>query len=417
MFDFVTLGDHISIQKGKAPLATGYSGPGAKPYLNPEYLRGRANAELAKPGLDAVHVRDGDTILLWDGSNAGEFFKAKSGLAASTMAKITPDELFKPAYFFHVTKHAEPYLKGQTNGTGIPHVDRELLEAIRVFCPVPAEQLRLAEILDTLDTAIHETEAIIAKLKAIKQGLLHDLLTRGIDANGELRPPQAEASHLYKESPLGWIPKDWELHKVSGLTRVTVGHVGPIEAHFCDFDSGVPLISTTSIGSDGCLRGEHRHVSFEFDRTHVNSHLSAGDLVVARHGKSGTAAVVPFSIESAQSLNVVIVRSSPLFVSSYLVAVLNHPATRSRLLGDQAGSVQPIVGTRALASLEVALPSLHEQQATWGRLEAYTQSINGEVQLAAKLHEARKGLMDDLFTGRVRVTPLLAEAAQQPGSA
>jgi hypothetical protein len=51
-------------------------------------------------------------------------------------------------------------------------------------------------VLDTLDTAIHETEAIIAKLKAVKQGLLHDLLTRGIAANGELRPPQAEAPHL-----------------------------------------------------------------------------------------------------------------------------------------------------------------------------------------------------------------------------
>jgi type I restriction enzyme S subunit len=42
----------------------------------------------------------------------------------------------------------------------------------------------ISEVLDTLDTAIHETEAIIAKLKAVKQGLLHDLLTRGIDANG-----------------------------------------------------------------------------------------------------------------------------------------------------------------------------------------------------------------------------------------
>ncbi len=71
-------------------------------------------------------------------------------------------------------------------------------------------------VLDTLDTAIHETEAIIAKLKAVKQGLLHDLLTRGIDANGELRPPQAEAPHLYKQSPLGWIPKEWETSSVVG---------------------------------------------------------------------------------------------------------------------------------------------------------------------------------------------------------
>ena len=53
-----------------------------------------------------------------------------------------------------------------------------------------------------------ELAQVIAKLKAVKRGLLHDLLTRGIDANGELRPPQAEAPYLYTKSPLGWIPKD-----------------------------------------------------------------------------------------------------------------------------------------------------------------------------------------------------------------
>src|SRR5690606_28997388 len=77
-----------------------------------------------------------------------------------------------------------------------------------------AEQRAIAQILDTLDTAIRETEALIGKLKAVKQGLLHDLLTRGIDANGELRPPQSEAPQLYKESPLGWIPRGWEVVEV-----------------------------------------------------------------------------------------------------------------------------------------------------------------------------------------------------------
>ena len=74
-----------------------------------------------------------------------------------------------------------------------------------------AEQVKIAEVLDTLDTTIRQTEAIIEKLKQVKQGLLHDLLTRGIDANGELRPPQSQAPHLYKDSPLGWIPTEWDV--------------------------------------------------------------------------------------------------------------------------------------------------------------------------------------------------------------
>ena len=60
--------------------------------------------------------------------------------------------------------------------------------------PVPpiAEQRRIAEILDTADEAIRSTERLIAKLEQAKQGLLHDLLTRGIDDTG--RPPRSQLS-------------------------------------------------------------------------------------------------------------------------------------------------------------------------------------------------------------------------------
>ena len=68
--------------------------------------------------------------------------------------------------------------------------------------PVPslAEQHAIAQVLDTLDKAIRKTEALIDKLKAVKQGLLHDLLTRGIGANGQLRLPQSEAPQIGRAS-------------------------------------------------------------------------------------------------------------------------------------------------------------------------------------------------------------------------
>ena len=40
---------------------------------------------------------------------------------------------------------------------------------------------------------------------------MHDLFTRGVTPDGNLRPTRAEAPQLYKESPLGWIPKEWEV--------------------------------------------------------------------------------------------------------------------------------------------------------------------------------------------------------------
>jgi type I restriction enzyme, S subunit len=72
-------------------------------------------------------------------------------------------------------------------GTKMPRTSWRDLRQIEVFIPdSETEQRRIAEILDALDTAIRETETLIAKLRKIKAGLLHDLLTRGIDVNGEL---------------------------------------------------------------------------------------------------------------------------------------------------------------------------------------------------------------------------------------
>lgn len=89
----------------------------------------------------------------------------------------------------------------------LPSVNQKQLHGIPIPSLGAGNEDQAVEILDTLDTAIRETEALIDKLKAVKQGLLHDLLNRGIDANGQLRPQQSEAPQLYKVSPLGWIPR------------------------------------------------------------------------------------------------------------------------------------------------------------------------------------------------------------------
>ena len=113
------------------------------------------------------------------------------------------------SFYLHLFDKVQPELVRRASGTTFLEISGAEFSSIEVPSPSQDEKRLIIEILDTLDTAIFETEAIIAKLKAVKQGLLHNLLTRGVDSNGELRPPQAEAPHHYKESPLGWIPKEW----------------------------------------------------------------------------------------------------------------------------------------------------------------------------------------------------------------
>ncbi|MCG5517486.1 MULTISPECIES: restriction endonuclease subunit S, partial [unclassified Ectothiorhodospira] len=93
------------------------------------------------------------------------------------------------------------------------------LKKLSVFTPPLPEQRLLARILDTLATQIQKTEALIAKLEKVKEGLIHDLLTRGIDENGQLRPSPEQAPELYKDSPLGLIPSGWDLLTLGEISQ------------------------------------------------------------------------------------------------------------------------------------------------------------------------------------------------------
>ena len=101
-------------------------------------------------------------------------------------------------------------------GTRMPRTSWPKLKEFLVRIPPLPEQRRIAEILDTVDDVIQQTEALIAKLKLMKAGLLHDLLTRGIDENGELRDPEAHPEQ-FKDSPLGRIPREWRLAKLGDI--------------------------------------------------------------------------------------------------------------------------------------------------------------------------------------------------------
>ena len=112
------------------------------------------------------------------------------------------------------------------------------------------EQRKIARILSTVDDLIERTEALIAKYRAIKQGLMHDLLTRGVDASGRLRPPREEAPGLYRESAVGWVPREWEIRPVGDFTlSSSFGPRFPSSAY--SENGNVATLRTTDLDDEG----------------------------------------------------------------------------------------------------------------------------------------------------------------------
>jgi type I restriction enzyme S subunit len=117
-------------------------------------------------------------------------------------------------YFIFAFDHIRSRIESISVGSTVKGIRLEQLLNFEIFTPPLPEQAKIAEILSTVDRAIAQTEALIAKQQRIKTGLMADLLTRGIDEHGNLR---SEATHAFKDSPLGRIPVEWEVQDLKSV--------------------------------------------------------------------------------------------------------------------------------------------------------------------------------------------------------
>lgn len=266
-----------------------------------------------------------------------------------------------------------------------------------------AQQKRIAEILSTVDEAIEQTEAMIAKTQQIKAGLMHDLFTRGVTADGKLRPPREEAPHLYKESPLGWIPKEWEAPLLDNVATRGSGHT-PNQSHPEYWNGGVKWLSLAD--------------SWRLDRTYVSETekeisdsglanssavlLPAGTVIVSRDGsRLGKSGIL--GVDMAISQHFIAWTCGPSLDNVFLFWTLQY---RKRELENVAtGSTIPTIGLQFFKRLRVGLPRDIQEQEAVGQILLSTHAdfichdLNRE-----KLVLLKSGLMHDLLTGRVPVT-------------
>lgn len=403
----------ITLKKGKTPVEQPYFGQDAELYLTPEYLRGKASAESVRPGANAIRVVDGDTIVLWDGSNAGEFFRARNGILASTMSLINPNDDFDKNYFFYAVKNREFYLKAQTSGSGIPHVDKEILEGLEIFQFSKPEQAKIAEILSFVDRAIEQTEALIEKQQRIKTGLMQDLLTHGIDKNGNLR---SEETHEFKESLIGRIPVEWEVE--------TLGQViGPIISGWSPNCDNVPIsegewgvLKTTAVVWEGYDPNENKRLPSDLDGVQ-SIEVQLDDILITRKGPVERVGVVVHVNKAQPKLMIpdTVFRTRLLedsgIIPAFLPCALGCVAVQSDWSKKKIGlaDAQVNLNHSILRNTLFPKPKPEEQHLIIKFAANISEHLFAELSTLHKLKSLKTGLMQDLLTGKKRVTVLLKE--------
>jgi type I restriction enzyme S subunit len=275
---------------------------------------------------------------------------------------------------------------------------RELLVAV----PPPQEQQTIAHIIDTIDSTIAHTSSLIAKLKQMKAGLLYDLLTRGLDENGELRDAIGHPEQ-FKDSPLGQIPKDWEVLPLQNFTLSSA--FGPrFSGNAYAPDGNVATLRTTDMDDEGNLNLSTMplaRLNLDLYRSHF---LEISDLLVSRSGTCGITAVFPgFDIPVIPGAFVIRFRFKNGLLSEFIRRYFNWETGRERVLREAEGGVQKNLRGSTLLKLLIPVPIEAEQREILRRLDAHESRIRTEEAYRDKLKLQKQGLMHDLLTGMIRV--------------
>jgi len=390
----------IKYFKGKPPRIK--EGASLLPYLTPDYIRKGSTPEYYPMQSGVVLVEDDELILLWDGSNAGEFFKGKKGILSSTMVKFDKVDEANDEYFYYSLKLQEQTLKSKTAGSGIPHVDKDSLYNLEIYLPEKSHQSTIATILTTIDQSLEKTEQLIAKYERIKTGLMQDLLTCGIDEQGNIR---SEETHEFKDSVLGRIPKEWEIYSIDKvcLNVIDCPHSTP------EYLKGGILVARTMHIKNG--QYDIQNTSYVSEEEYINRiqrlEPHSGDIIFTREAPVGEAFIVPEGMKICLGQRVMQLRPNLVFcLPEYLLELIYSEKTRLRFDGIVGGTTNPHLNVSDVKKFEFAVPKPDEQIRICNSLKGLRDLLNKEQDNLKKATKLKTALMQDLLTGKVRVDAL-----------
>lgn len=372
------------------------------PYLSPDYLRGVSAPEFyAKQDTKSIVVDDGEVIVLWDGSNAGEILISKKGVLASTMTMLQFDEKqIDKAYFGYSFQNLEYILKAKTAGSGIPHADKGVINKLEFYKPTLSEQTAISAILSKVDEAIAAVQSSIAAAERLKKSLMQNLLTGRMKPDGTLR----KEDEFYVDEKFGKVPKGWEVKRLKDIC-LNSGDYGA-NASAIDYDETKPrFIRITDIDDFGQLLEEGK-AGMSGDN-YSKYLLEEDDFLFARTGDTvgksllykkemGLAVYAGYLIKFSFDKSKVMPEYFDLIAKSEFFDAFKIAMKRV--------GAKPNINSREYCSFKFLLPSdTKEQKEIYSKFANIDKSQKSKQQKIAVLERLKKSLMQNLLTGRVRV--------------
>jgi type I restriction enzyme S subunit len=322
----------------------------------------------------------------------------------SIAAIMITDDLVHPDYVFQNLDGRYNELRSVSGGSGRAGLNLTIIGEQVVLLPPLPEQIKIAQILTSVDDVIEKTQAQIDKLKDLKTAMMQELLTKGI-------------GHFeFKDSQVGRIPVGWDIREFARVVKDSNQGVNTTTEKVTYSESGITAIRSNNVEENRLDMRDKKFVSREmYNRLTDKVKPRLNDVLYCNIGsKLGAAAVVTTDDEMLITWNVlrISVKATSL-MPKYFSYLLN--SNRKGLRGVATESTMPFISSKVLSKYEFIIPPLSEQK----RIVAILESLDGKSLLAdeklSALKNMKKALMQDLLTGKVRVNTELSNSSLAVG--
>lgn len=350
---------------------------------------------------------DKEALLIAGNGDVGTVHYYKGKFEAYQRTYILSDFCVDVQYLYQYLKsNLIKHLSEGQSGTTIQFIKISQLKNFKILKPVTLkEQSKIAEILSKVDKAISETEVIIAKYSLIKSGLMQDLLTKGIDEKGNIR---SEETHDFKDSPFGRIPKEWDFLPIANVYDLKSG-ITPLRSNKKYFSNdGHNWVKTLDLNEDYLFETEERVSDYALSNTSLKL-MPVNSILIAMYGgweQIGRTAILKKEAGTNQAITCL---SNPKIEinSDFVQLLLQYYRFKWKQFAVSTRK-DPNITKTDIENFILTFPKdIKEQNSIADKINSIKENISlNEVELN-KLKSIKTGLMQDLLSGKKRVTHLI----------
>lgn len=356
--------------------------------------------------LEKYKLISGDIVFARTGATTGKSFyiaKPPLGVFASYLIRVRVNKKNCCSQYLYLFFQSNTYwnqISSSLSGSAQSGFNASKLSKLLIFSPPLIEQSAIATVLSTVDDAIEKTDQLIAKYQRIKQGLMQDLFRYGIDENGQIRSGQ---THRFKDSPLGRIPEEWDVKPLKSICeKIQDGtHFSPVT----EATGKYKYITSKNIRVGRLDLSECEYIS---EKEHLNIYkrcsVNYGDILLTKDGaNTGNAVINPLREPFSMLSSIAFIRGNTIqLLNEYLLQYLLSEKGQKLIKDSMKGLAIARVTLDIIKNFSIPLPPLSEQSRIAAVLSATDKAVEQKESYRQKLFALKRGLMEDLLTGKVR---------------